>query len=71
VFVTLRSLVVPPAVLLPSTITKSAPDNRRIAVVEEPVIVDDTPVAGLMVSVLVALEEGLALMVIGNVSAAL
>src|SRR5207237_408098 len=51
----------------PSNVTKSAPLRKMIALALEPLMEGVTPIAGLMVTVLVALEPPLALMVSGKV----
>jgi hypothetical protein len=57
-----------PALLDPSIVTQSAPFNVKIEVVEEPEMTAFTPVAGLIVSVLVELEVGIPLITNGSVS---
>ena len=49
-------------------VTQSAPLMTIIALALEPLIVEETPLPGWMVIVLVALEPGLALITIGSVS---
>ena len=67
VLIQVRLLSVPP-LFDPSIITLSAPFSIKIPVAEEPVMVGVTPPAGLMVTVLVAVEPTLDTIVIGNVS---
>ena len=62
----LRMVKLPP--LSPSMITKLQPLRLKIAVPFEPLISTLTPLAGRIVTVLVALEPGLALMAMGKVS---
>ena len=70
VFETVKSLLEPPTEFDPSITTKVAPFRSNMVVVLEPLIVGVTPVAGLIVRVLTALDPLLAFIVIGNVSPA-
>ena len=68
VFVIVKSLVVPPAVFDPSIVTYFDAIFINAEVAALPLIVAVTPLAGLIVKVLVALAELFALIIIGKVS---
>ena len=70
VFVIVKSRVVPPILFEPSIVIKSAPLKPIIQPVDKPEIVEITPDAGLIVTVLDALEPLLALIVNGKISPA-
>src|SRR5215213_830168 len=71
VFAIVKSRVVPIAAFEPSIVIQSAPLKLMTQLAEEPLITGETPLAGLIVTVLVALEPLFALIVNGNVSPAL
>ena len=68
VFVIVKSRLVPPAVFEPSMITQSAPFTLIMHDALLPLIDGLTPDAGLIVTVLTALDPLFALITIGNVS---